>query len=578
MRTTLFIIGLLFLCRPGYAQTYNASPDLGNVKGAVKDKLKKPVKLNGGFALSSVYTQNAGAGATNPQPFSWIATANLNLQVLGYAMPFSFTYSNRKVQYTNPSFKFNRFALNPKYKAWTAHIGDVSFTLSPYTLSGFQYTGGGLEYNKGKWQSQLLYGRFLKAVREDSTIVPSYRRMGWGTKTVFKDKGRKIGLSVFHAKDDQHSIPSPVKAANAAVRPMEGTAFALEGSYPIIKNLTIDAEYSTSVLTRDVQFSNDSVQAKSSLLKKLVGSANGSTEIYHAIKAGFNYSFSQSSVGISYERVDPGYQTLGGYFFTNDFENITSSISQNFYKGKMTVAVNAGVQKDDLKNNKQSKMQRLVLAGNVSIRPTQKFSIGLNYSNLQSYTFIRNGFEQINQVTPYQNLDTLNFTQLSQNAGLNLSYNLKQTREQVQTLSFTGSYMETAGKKGEVIRLGDVTRFFNGAVNHTLSLTASALTVSTGFNYSYNYAATISGIVWGPMLNVSKLLFKKQLRTNYGMSWNTSRSLGKQVNIFNIRSGATATLAKKHNLNLGVVFQQKTGSSISAMSYFTATAGYSYSF
>ena len=99
------------------AQTYNANPDLGNIKGNIKAKLKDPFKINGGFALNSVYVNNTGLGATNPQPFTWIATANLNLSLFGYALPFSFTYSNRKVQYTNPSFKFNRFVLHPKNKS-----------------------------------------------------------------------------------------------------------------------------------------------------------------------------------------------------------------------------------------------------------------------------------------------------------------------------------------------------------------------------------------------------------------------------------------------------------------------------
>ncbi len=574
----LIILMLKLVLQSASAQTYNASPDLGNVKGAIKDKLKKPFKLNGGFAMNAVYINNTGPGATNPQPFTWIATGNINATIFGYSLPFSFTYSNRKVQYTNPSFKFNRFAINPKYKNWTAHFGDISSSFSPYTLSGFQYTGGGLEYNKGKWQTQALYGRFFKAVQEDSTIIPSYKRMGWGTKTVFKDKSKKIGVSLFHAKDDPNSIPSPVKIANANVRPMEGTAFAVEGSYPVMKNLTIDAEYSTSVLTRDLRFSSDSVTVTTSFLKRLAGSSNSSTEIYHAIKAGLNYSFAQTALGINYERVDPGYQTLGGYFFTNDFENITATISQNFWKGKMTASLNGGVQRDDLKNTKQSNMRRLIGAANIGIRPSKKLNIGLTYSNLQSYTFIRTGFEQINQVTPYQNLDTLNFTQLSQNAGLNISYAIKQTKEQSQSISFTGNFMETANKKGDVIRLGDATRFFNGSINHTLALTTKDLAIATGFNYSYNYAAQIEGTTMGPMINVSKMFFKKVLRTNYGVAYNTSNSLNRKVNVLNIRSGASATIAKKHNINTSIIWQNKTGSGVPATAYFTATAGYAYSF
>jgi len=248
-------------------------------------------------------------------------------------------------------------------------------------------------------------------------------------------------------------------------------------------------------------------------------------------------------------------------------------------KGKITTSINAGLQKDDLNNAKQSQMQRLLLSGNVAIRPSQKLNIGLSYSNQQSYTFIRTGFEQINQVTPYQNLDTLNFTQLSQNAGFNCNYTLRQNKKQVQLISFNCNYMESANKKGDIIRLGEVTRFLNSTAGHTLTLQDVGLTVATGANFSYNYAAAISGVTWGPTLNLSKLFFNKILRTNCGLAYNTSSSMNKSINIFNLRGGASAVIAKKHNLNLSVIWQNKRGSSeVTTSTFFTVNAGYAYSF
>jgi hypothetical protein len=561
-----------------HAQTYTASPDLGNIKGIVQSKFQKPFRINGGVSLSSVLTENWGEGASNPNPFSWIATGNINLTLFGTSMPFTFNYSNRKVQYSNPSFKFNRFALHPKYKEWTLHAGDLSTTFSPYTLSGYLYTGAGIEYNKGKWQAQALYGRFLKAVKEDSLLTPSYKRMGWGVKTVYSDNGRKIGLSVFHAKDNPNSIPDPVLAKNAQITPMENTSFALEGSYPVLKNLVVNIEYSTSVLTNDLRLSGDTLHNKASFFKRLVGTANSTTSIYHAIKAGFSYALQSSAIGITYERVDPGYKTLGAYFFTNDFENITANFMQNLWKGVATVTLNGGLQRDDLNNLKESRMQRFLFSGNVAIKPSQKLNIGISYSNQQSYTFLRTGFEKINQVTPYQNLDTLNYTQLSQNAGLNCNYTLRQDKKQAQMVTFTCNYMESANKKGDLIRLGDVTRFVNGSAGHSITWQEKGLSLASGFNASYNYAAAINSFTWGPSLNMTKTLFKSIVRTNCGISYNASSSVGKTIEIINVRGGITAVIAKKHNLNANIVWQRKEGTSVASSSYLTATAGYAYSF
>jgi hypothetical protein len=574
---------ICLLAAPAYclllaAQTYNSSPDMGNLKGSLQDKLKKPFSIGGGASLSSVFTDNGGPGTVNDQPFTWIASGNLNLTVLGTALPFSFNFSNKKVQYTNPSLKFNRFSLHPKYKEWTAHIGDISTTLSPYTLSGMQYTGGGIEYNKGKWQAQALVGRFQKAVREDTLTTPAYKRMGWGGKVAFNSGNTKFAFSLFHAKDNPGSIPQPVRTANAGITPSEGTSFALEGSYPILKGLTVSMEYSTSILTRDLRVTSDSTGAGSSFFKKLAGTANGSTMVYHALKTGFNYTFRQSGLGVSYERVDPGYQTPGGYFFTNDFENITLNLSQTLWKGKATLSANAGLQHDDLNNTKQNGMQRLVASGNLNIRPSQKATITLTYSNMQSYTYVRTGFEQINQVTPYQNLDTLNFTQLSQNACLSVNYTLKQSKEQAQTLTASCNLMETAKKTGDIIRSGDATRLVNGSVSHVLTLPQKSFSVSSSLTASYNYAATLSSYTWGPSVNLSKVFFKKILNTTCGLAYNASVAGGKSIGIMNVRAGASATLAKKHNLNMNMVWQNKSGGGMPAVTCFTATAAYGYSF
>jgi len=534
--------------------------------------------LTGGVSLNSVLTENWGYGASNSNPFSWIATGNVNIFLLGTSMPFSFCYSNGTVQYTNPSFKFNRFALLPKYKQWTLHVGDLSTTFSPYTLNGCQYTGAGVEYKQGKWQAQALYGRFLKAVKEDSLITPSYKRVGWGVKILYNDKGRKIGLSVFHAKDNPASISSPILEKNAGITPMENTAFAIEGSYPLLQNLLVNFEYSTSILTSNLQLSGDSTVSGASLIKRLVGTANSTTSIYHAIKAGFSYALQSSAIGIVYERVDPGYKTLGAYFFTNDFENITANFTQNLWKGIVIINLNAGLQKDDLNNAKQSRMQRMLFSGNLTVKPSQKINVGLSYSDQQSYTFIRTGFEQINQVTPYQNLDTLNYTQLSQNAGMNCNYTLKQDKEQVQMLTFTCNYMESANKKGGIVRLGDVTRFFNGNTGHSITWQKYRLSLASGVNFSYNYAATISSLTWGPSFNMTKGLFKNVVRANCGVSYNTSSCQKKRIEVLNVRTGVTAVIAKKHNLNANVVWQQKGGNAVASSIYLTATAGYAYSF
>ncbi|RBL89427.1 hypothetical protein [Chitinophaga flava] len=578
LRSYTYATGIIIIMMSTGLKGYAQNIDLSNVKESINAKLKQPpVRVNGGLSLNTVYTYNDALGAVNLQPFTYIVSGNVNFNIYGYNLPFTFTYSNNRVSYTNPSFSFNRFAIHPRYKKWQAHIGDISVNYSPYTLSGYQFTGAAVEYNADKISVQALYGRFAKAVKEDSSIIPSYKRMGWGFRTLYNDGGKKLALTVFHAKDNINSIPIPVKPANNAITPMENTAIAVEGAYPILKRLQVSAEYSTSILTRNLSYSGDSLTPVGAF-KYLVGQANGSSSVYHALRAGLNYTIAQSSIGISYERVDPGYQTLGGYFFTNDFENTTINLSQNLWKGKATISINVGLQRDDLNNNKESNMKRWVSSANINLRPSSKLGIGITYSNFQSFTYLRNGFEKINQVSPYDNLDTLNFTQLTQNAAVNANYNLQQDEHLASSVFLNLNYMESANRKGDIIRPGDLSLFINGASGYTITFIPQGLSISAGYNYAYSYAAQSTDVIQGPLLNVSKLFFKKILRTNYGVAWNTSHTTNGTNNILNLRAGASAVLHRKHNLNASLIWQKKAVPLQAASSYFMATAGYGFSF
>src|SRR5690606_16226055 len=114
---------------------------------------------------------------------------------------------------------------------------------------------------------------------------------------------------------------------------------------------------------------------------------------------------------VGYERIDPQYRTLGAYYFNNDLENITVNGATAILQGKLNLAANAGTQRDNLDNTKVSTMRRVVGSFNAGYAPSQKVNLNASYSTFQTYTNIRSQFLDINQLTPYDNLDTLNFTQ-----------------------------------------------------------------------------------------------------------------------------------------------------------------------
>jgi hypothetical protein len=546
--------------------------DLSNIKGQLKEKLAaKPLEINGGVQLNSMAT----FGTTpTPQPLSYILSGNLLIKVFGYDMPFSFNYSNKKFSNTNPSFSFNRTAFNPKYKNWQGHFGDITMTFSPYTLAGFQFTGVGLSYQSTKLQSQIFYGRFLKGVAEDTLtkVAPSFKRLGTGIKLQYSHNKYKIGTAIFYAQEDAFSIPIPIMTST--IKPMENIAISFNIGLPITDKITLESEISTSVLTKNV-LKNELAENKGDALKYLLKYNNISTNVYYAVKTNLNYTISKNDqIALSYERVDPDYQTLGGYFFTNDFENITINAQ---HKGKLNATLSTGLQRDDIKDQKQRNAGRMVVSSNLSFKVTEGVNVNFNYSNFQSYAFIRTGFERINRLTPFDNLDTLGFSQLSQNMGLNIQNTIKQDSEKVQLLMANFTHVTTANRKGNST-LGTVQQAGGSTILTTLltynhTLVKQDLSVGVGVNYAINSIDTIHINMYGPTLNVAKQLFEKKLGVNGSLSYNyTDKPIS---NILTLNIGANSTLRKLHNITFNATLQYRSSPH---NVQFNAMLGYAYTF
>ena len=555
------------------------SVDFGTLKKDIKDKLKaKPFEINGGASLNAIYTEGS---QKNPQPFTYVASANVVCKIYGYELPFSFTYSNKQFSTTNPNFRFNRTSFNPKYKAWTGHFGDIATSFSPYTLSGIPFQGAGIEYAPEKWKVEVVAGRIYKPVAEvvEQATKPTFYRFGMGIKTGYENKGKRLGLAVFYAKDDPNSIPLPRKSDNAEVRPMENIAFATTLALPVGKKITWQSEVSTSVLTRDLMQTQGIFQSSrvtEQVTGRLLPQRNGSTKVYYAVKTSLNYTIEKTGqIGLSYERVDPRYQTLGGLFFTNDFENLTLNAQ---HKGLMNISFSTGLQRDDIADRKRNSTGRMVVSANMGGKIGEKVDMSLNYSNFQSYAFIQTGFERINRLSPLDNLDTLHFTQLAQNAAFNLNYALQQSEKTNQTVAFNMNFMESAMERNQTTQQDQTTQVTSGGLAYNLNLVEKNITLAVAMNYAVNLSGTKKIVTTGPTISAAKPLFDKLITANANLSYNQSRSPDGQAQVITAGIGANTVLKKKHNLTLNWVVQQSKTPNAPQNFNTTINAGYNYTF
>lgn len=552
LRRILLLTALLLPgMKPSYAQ---------NIEEVLAFRKKTPLKISGSISARATLFSSQPSEAR--QSFTYQLTGSVNLSLYELLnIPLSFNLNNYGANFSYPSLP-NRLSLHPSYKWAKAHIGDVSMSFGPYTLNGHQFTGLGVELTPGKWQVSAMAGRLLKRVDADPNI-PSlqvgYERWGYGLKTRYEGSTFALGGTVFAARDRDGRISFDIDALG--IYPKGNIALGLEGSLSLIKDLKLSLEYGLSRMQQDLR--------------------SAEVSYYHALKADVSYSFLGNTLGVGYERIDPGYATLGAYYFNNDYENLTLNYSRSFFDSKLSLALSGGLQRDDLMGQKQEHNKRFVGSAQVGFTPSEALSASVSLSSFQSYRNLKSSFDYINARTPYDNLDTLQFTQLSHSLDADISWRLKQSEAQTQTLSATLSYQEAADRQGRYIQPGQLTRFMNLGTSYSLDQSALDLTLTGGFNVSNNYADRKAVLTLGPSISLAKRFLKKQLSTGLSLSYNETQEAGHRLaQVYNLRATAGYRFWGKHGLNASVAYQGRRllHAVGSPRSSFTSELSYSYSF
>jgi hypothetical protein len=538
---------------------------------------EKPFTISGGVSATQIFYTASGINSRR-DPYSYFLSGNVNFGLYGWTVPLSFSLSNQNVSFQQP---FNQYSLHPTYKWITAHIGYANMTFSPYTLSGHIFRGVGVDLAPtGNLKINAMYGRLQRAVNPDTLAdaQAAFKRMGYGLKINYGSSARFVEVIGFRAKDEINSI-NFIPDDNSLL-PQQNLVFSIGGGYTFFERISLKSEFASTGITRDSRAEESEGEFPFNYVGNIF-TPRISTSYYQAMKGSLSYEGNGYTVGVGYERIDPEYRTLGAYYFNNDLENITVNGATALAGGKVNVAASVGVQRDNLDKSQIATMRRWVSSTNVGFVPNERLNMALSYSNFQTFTNIRSQFVDINQLTPYDNLDTLNFTQISQNANLNANYLLSQSKEKRKSLSANISVMKAADKQNEVTQ-NSGTMFYNMNTSYSVNITPKDLTVSASFNYSLNQAMGSNSSTLGPSISVSKSLMEKKLRISGSCSGNDTYLAGSLTNrVMSIRGNTGYAVKQKHNFSLSIVALTRTSkkeTGAEGFREFTATLGYSYSF
>lgn len=552
------LVALFLLCR-----SYANAQDLEGMG------LKKGIKVTGGLNISNIiYSTNDSLSRRDP--YQLILSGNVNLNIFGYDAPFSFTYSNSQRSYTQP---FNRLSFTPRYKWIKAYIGQTSMTFSPYTLSGHSFKGAGLELSPGSWRFAIMGGQLKRAVKYDpltfSYTQPSFRRMGYGVKLGYEKAASGITVNLFTAKDDKFSIGE--NPGNLQIHPMENIALGISAHTLVLKHFMIDGEYSISILNSDTRFETgyDSVQTLKSLELSSIG-----TRRFDACSAGAGYQSSYGGLMLKYERVAPDYQSLGAYYFNNDMENFTVAPSLRLLDGKFSLNGNLGLQRNNLDKMRESTTKRFAGAGNMSLNISEKLNMTFNYSNFSSYTNVRP------QEDPFfrNNMDTLNFYQVSNQAGMSMNYSFG-SQEMPGSLMFFTTF-----QKAREAGAAPAFDFITANASYTRVLNSSGVSVSVLYSINSSGSADLKSCYQGPGVSLSKSFKDRNVRVSANSNFNLTKMNGIKgspviATGININYSPRKTNEGRHNLTGNLSWVQRFRSEMQASRReITGTINYSYNF
>lgn len=509
---------------------------------------KNLIKISGGINFNNTLFLTDRAN-NKRDPYAWYASGNINITALGMSFPFSYAISNQGRNYSQPA---NLTSVNPSYKWFKSHIGRSSMSFSPYTLSGVNYSGVGIELTPKKFTLQAMYGMTNKAVEynaeEKNVNSISYRRWACGLSFAYKIKNTDFKVIFLKAFDDPNSLE--FVPGESTVKPKDNIVASFQLKSKIGKKFDFESEVASSLVTNNLRNKeNFSEKRWFGFMYPLV-QGNGTTSSYNAYKAAFNYTIKTLKVGFNYERVDPDYQTLGGLFFTNDIENFTLTPSFTLFKNKVNVAINTGIQRNDISKDKAAQTERYVASVNLSAQLMKGLSSSFSYSNFSAYT--RNN----PQIDPFTNqityLDTFNVYQISENIASNLSYSFGTKNKKTVSTSF--NYQTSQNITGDLENARAFGINANGTskpaktyvstASYSYNLAAKKITLGCNANANYSILDTNTTLFIGPSLTFGKNFGKNKPNLSSGVTYNRNYQKGILTNnVFNYR--LTASYAPK---------------------------------
>ena len=501
----------------------------------------QPVTISGQFGLGlGTYTSS---GIDNREhPFSYLLSGAPVLTLYGISFPFSVVVSDQQRGFRQP---FNQYGISPQYKWLTVHAGWQSITWSPFTLSGYNFLGGGIEATPGKLRLGFIYGRFNKAIAESSSEpllfqTPSYSRSGYAAKLGYGTEQNHVDITFLKAKDNLNSIQNP--SILSGLQPAENLVAGIGTKFLIAKHFRWEADVAGSLYTRNrlSDTLRDFDLGGFNFLKNWI-TLNNSSQLLTAAQTALSYQNNNYNIGIQYKRVDPDFKSMGAYYFETDVANYTVNGGISLLKNQLQLNGSLGFQHDNIAHDLMYTSHRTISSFSASYN-TSKFGADFRFSNY--------GITQDRGLNPV--IDTFRVARTNYNVNGLIRYMLG---DSLISHNFILS--------GNLQSLVDLNHFTSGQsqsnsksanLSYSLGFGKSGLSINSNLNYTVAQISTMHTRLFGPSIGISQQLDKNRLMLNaniaYQQQHNDDKDAGNVINAYlngsyrlGKRDGITTTIS-----------------------------------
>ena len=468
-------------------------------------KLNKDIRLSGSVSFNTILNSMDSIEARRPG-FSFAITGNPTLHLKGFKIPLRFIFSNFQQNFRQP---FNQFGISPNLGKMKLYLGHNRLSWAKYSLNGHRFLGIGADWNPGILRIGAMAGRFMKAVEKDSSFTtnrdlsrvprPAFNRNGQAIKIgIGKDKNY-IDLVYFKAKDQLSSLSEVPILSN--VFAAENASLGLKARFNLKVGLYLKMDLGISGFTRDLQASVIEVNdfKYQALLNKILTPRN-STQVFGAGEINVGYRSSTFGIDFRVQRVDPGYQTMGAYYFQSDIQRTLLGFNIQGKKRKFKLQAKLGLQEDNLLSQKLFKTKRRIGNLNIFFNPVKALICNVQYANFG--TAQEAGLRSVSDTTRLDNIVSsliinpmLQFNSETMNHSINLIWSNQNLNDENR---FTSTFTEIQSN--------------NLNLNYGLQLVKQRLGINVGLNHSSHLIPVGETTNNGFTIGANTSLFKNKLR------------------------------------------------------------------